>query len=60
MREPVWRDRKLLHQIKLTFVGQEIAVGCNCTPYPFETRSRWDDPAEPMRIWREHMALREA
>lgn len=43
----------------------QIAVSCTCRRYggnaagpvyrPLEARDRWDDPGEPLRIWREHM-----
>ena len=65
------RDDSLPHQIRLTFAylrgTQAIAVSCTCraTGYaskagpsyrPLAKRTRWGDPAEPMRIWRKHMA----
>lgn len=44
----------------------QIAVSCTCQATggsgpagpvyrPLTQRARWDDPAGPMRIWREHM-----
>ena len=63
------RDDRLPHQIRLTFTPgkvQHVAVSCTCRATghsgaagpsyrPLESRDRWDDPAEPMRIWRAHM-----
>jgi hypothetical protein len=64
------RDPSLPHQIVLNFTTAggrtgHIAVSCNCrrtatrgTPnyVPLDARLRWDDPAGPMQVWREHMA----
>ena len=64
------RDDTLPHQIRLVFSyttsTQAIGVSCTCRstgrasgagPFyePFARRTRWDDPGEPLRIWRQHM-----
>ena len=61
MRRVTMRDDYLPHQIRLFFYGSasaEIAVSCSCLPSsrPLDKRKRWDDPDEPLRIWRQHMA----
>lgn len=65
------RDDTLPHQIRLTFcvpsTVTHIAVSCTCMATghgsaggpsyrPIEARGRWDDPGEPMAIWRQHLA----
>jgi hypothetical protein len=59
---PVLADPHLPHQIVLRFRpgrsgSMEVAVACNCTGLAtLASRQRWEDPGEPMRIWRAHMA----
>jgi len=56
-------DDSLPHQIRLLFTSNPdrtrtgyIGVFCSCRPgLPLAApRPRWDDPDEPMRIWRRH------
>lgn len=57
----VWADPSLPHQIVLRFRpgasgSMKIVVTCNCLGLgTLASRPRWDDPREPMRIWREHV-----
>ena len=60
------RDDTLPHQIRLIFKPgakvTNIAVSCTCMGSPgvyrhvIESRDRWDDPGEPITVWRRHVA----
>jgi hypothetical protein len=57
------RDDTLPHQIRLRFIsgperpgGGLIGVFCTCSGRLLAAQLRWDDPGEPMAIWRQHMA----
>lgn len=67
-RRVTLRDDRLPHQIRLTFTATaQVAVSCTCQATghsgtagpvyrPIAQRDRWDDPAEPLRIWAAHRA----